>query len=71
MVEKFRWLAGVIAAHGDRKVFGRTRLHKTIKLLQARGSPLASGTPFPISALTVRGSTLISGYSISLGSSTK
>lgn len=33
-VENFRWLAGVIASHPDRTVQGRTRLQKTIKLLQ-------------------------------------
>lgn len=32
--ESFLWLGGVIAAHTDRKVIGRTRLQKTIKLLQ-------------------------------------
>jgi uncharacterized protein len=32
--ERFRWLAGVIAAHPNREVHGRTRLQKTIKLLQ-------------------------------------
>jgi len=39
MVEKFRWLAGVIAAHKDRRVVGRTRLQKTVKLLQRKGLP--------------------------------
>ena len=37
--ERFRWLAGVIAAHPDREVHGRTRLQKTIKLLQRLGFP--------------------------------
>lgn len=37
--EQFRWLAGVIAAHEDRKVVGRTRLQKTIYLLQRKGLP--------------------------------
>lgn len=37
--EKFRYLAGVIAAHEGRKVVGRTRLQKTIKLLQRVGLP--------------------------------
>jgi len=32
--ERFRWLAGVIAAHPNREVYGRTRLQKTMKLLQ-------------------------------------
>jgi uncharacterized protein YwgA len=35
----FWWLAGVIAAHTDRKVVGRTRLQKTVKLLQRLGLP--------------------------------
>jgi uncharacterized protein YwgA len=39
MIEKFRWLAGVVAAHGDRRVIGRTRLQKTVKLLQRKGLP--------------------------------
>ncbi len=37
--EKFRFLAGVVAAHPDQKVVGRTRLQKTIKLLQRVGLP--------------------------------
>ncbi len=37
--ERFRWLAGVIAAHPKREVHGRTRLQKTIKLLQHLGLP--------------------------------
>src|SRR5580658_7191699 len=37
--EKFRYLAGVIAAHEGRRVVGRTRLQKTIKLLQRVGLP--------------------------------
>jgi uncharacterized protein YwgA len=39
MKEGFRWLAGAIAAHKDRKVVGRTRLQKEIKLLQRLGFP--------------------------------
>jgi uncharacterized protein YwgA len=39
MKEHFRWLAGAIAAHKDRKVVGRTRLQKEIKLLQRLGFP--------------------------------
>jgi uncharacterized protein YwgA len=39
MIEKFRWLAGVIAAHDGRRVVGRTRLQKTVKLLQRKGFP--------------------------------
>ena len=39
MKEGFRWLAGAIAAHKDRKVIGRTRLQKEIKLLQRLGFP--------------------------------
>jgi uncharacterized protein YwgA len=39
MAEDFRLLAGVIAAHPRRKVHGRTRLQKTVKLLQSLGLP--------------------------------
>ena len=39
MKERFRWLAAAIAAHKDRKVVGRTRLQKEIKLLQRLGFP--------------------------------
>lgn len=35
----FWWLAGVIAAHENRQVVGRTRLQKTVKLLQRLGMP--------------------------------
>lgn len=38
-IEKFRYLAGVVAAHEGRKVVGRTRLQKTMKLLQRLGFP--------------------------------
>ena len=41
VVEQFRWLGGVIAAHPDRKVVGRTRLQKEIRLLQRCGLPTA------------------------------
>ena len=40
MVEKHRWLAAVIAAHPEHKLVGRTRLQKTVKLLQRLGAPL-------------------------------
>ena len=40
MTEKFRWLAAVIAAHPDHRVVGRTRLQKTVRLLQRLGAPL-------------------------------
>ena len=40
MMEKFRWLAAVIAAHPDRQLVGRTRLQKTVRLLQRLGAPL-------------------------------
>jgi uncharacterized protein YwgA len=40
MKEKFRWLAAVIAAHPDHRVIGRTRLQKTVKLLQRLGAPM-------------------------------
>ncbi len=33
------WLAGVIAEHEGRRVVGRTRLQKTVKLLQRLGLP--------------------------------
>jgi hypothetical protein len=39
LIEQFRWLAGVIAAHPGRKVFGRTRLQKTVFLLEELGLP--------------------------------
>jgi uncharacterized protein YwgA len=39
LIEQFRWLAGVIAAHQNRKLVGRTRLQKTIYLLQRKGLP--------------------------------
>jgi uncharacterized protein YwgA len=38
-IEQFRWLAGVVAAHPEDKVVGRTRLQKTIRLLQRCGFP--------------------------------
>jgi len=37
--EPFRWLAGVIAAHENREVNGRTRIQKEIKLLQRLDLP--------------------------------
>jgi len=37
--ERFRLLAAVIAAHPDGQVVGRTRLQKTVKLLQRLGLP--------------------------------
>lgn len=40
MREKFLWLAAVIAAHPEHKVVGRTRLQKTVKLLQRLGAPM-------------------------------
>jgi uncharacterized protein YwgA len=42
-LEKFRYLAGVIAAHPNRQVVGRTRLQKTVKLLQRLGFPTDYG----------------------------
>ncbi|HLX60713.1 MAG TPA: hypothetical protein VKX17_05470 [Planctomycetota bacterium] len=36
---RFFWLSAVIAAHPNRTVVGRTRLQKTIKLLQRLGMP--------------------------------
>ncbi len=38
-LEKFRWLAGLIAAHQSRTVRGRTRLQKEVRLLQRLGFP--------------------------------
>lgn len=38
-MENYRLLAGLIAAHPDRKVAGRTRLQKEVKLLQRLGFP--------------------------------
>ena len=32
-IESYRWLAGLIAAHEGRKIVGRTRLQKTVKLI--------------------------------------
>lgn len=37
--ERFRWLAGVIAAHPEGRLVGRTRLQKTMSLLQRLGMP--------------------------------
>lgn len=37
--EEFQWLAAVVAAHPNRTVVGRTRLQKTVKLLQSLGYP--------------------------------
>ena len=37
--ERFRWLAGLIAAHPDRKLVGRTRLQKEVWLLQRKEMP--------------------------------
>lgn len=39
-MERYQMLAAIIAAHPDHKVCGRTRLQKTIKLLQRLGAPL-------------------------------
>lgn len=36
-MENYRWLAGLIAAHPHRKIVGRTRLQKEVKLLQSLG----------------------------------
>lgn len=38
-MEDFRLLAGLIAAHPEGKIIGRTRLQKEIKLLQRLGFP--------------------------------
>jgi uncharacterized protein YwgA len=39
MTESFRTLSAVIAAHPNQEVVGRTRLQKTIRLLQRLGLP--------------------------------
>jgi uncharacterized protein YwgA len=38
-MENFRWLAALVAAHPDGRVVGRTRLQKTVRLLQRIGFP--------------------------------
>lgn len=38
-MERYRWLSAVVAAHPNCQVYGRTRLQKTIKLLQSLGLP--------------------------------
>ncbi len=38
-IENCRWLAGLIAAHPEGEVVGRTRLQKEVKLLQHCGFP--------------------------------
>jgi uncharacterized protein len=38
-MENYRLLAGLIAAHPDHKIAGRTRLQKEVKLLQRLGFP--------------------------------
>lgn len=38
-IEKYRWLAGLIAAHNNRTVIGRTRLQKEVILLQSLDFP--------------------------------
>jgi uncharacterized protein YwgA len=38
-IENARWLASVIAAHPNHEVVGRTRLQKTVCLLQRLGMP--------------------------------
>lgn len=42
-MEGYRWLTAVIAAHPNRQVYGRTRIQKTIKLLQSIGLPTGYG----------------------------
>jgi len=43
MIEEYRLLAAVIAAHPHGEVIGRTRLQKTVKLLQRLGLPTSYG----------------------------
>lgn len=38
-MENYRWLAGLIAAHPNGRVVGRTRLQKEVKLLQSLAFP--------------------------------
>ena len=38
-VERFRWVAAVVAAHPGGRVVGRTRLQKEMRLLQRLGMP--------------------------------
>lgn len=38
--ERFRWIAAVVYAHPNHKVVGRTRLQKTMRLLQQLGLPV-------------------------------
>src|SRR5580704_1150437 len=38
-IENSRWLAAIIAAHPNHEVIGRTRLQKTVWLLQRLGLP--------------------------------
>jgi uncharacterized protein YwgA len=38
-IEKFRYLAGIIAAHPGHELVARTRLQKTVRLLQRKGLP--------------------------------
>jgi uncharacterized protein YwgA len=42
-MERFQWLTAIIAAHPENKVHGRTRLQKTVKLLQRLGMPTDFG----------------------------
>jgi uncharacterized protein YwgA len=42
-MERFQWLAAIIAAHPEHKVVGRIRLQKTVKLLQRLGAPTGFG----------------------------
>lgn len=38
-----QWIAALIASHPDKKIFGRTRLQKEVKLLQRLGYPTDYG----------------------------
>ncbi len=38
-IERFRWIASLIAAHPNHKLVGRTRLQKELYLLQRLGMP--------------------------------
>ncbi|MCK4625840.1 MAG: hypothetical protein KAV00_11050 [Phycisphaerae bacterium] len=40
ITEKYQWLASIIGAHPDHQLIGRTRLQKTVWLLQRLGAPM-------------------------------
>ncbi len=62
LIEKFRWLAGAIAAHPDQQIAGRIRLQKTIKLLQRLDFPTDYSYTLIFTVLIVKGSKLKSTF---------